>query len=147
MRGTSRQREKIKIQPPMTPMIDIIFQLLIFFLLTPTILAEGYLTTNLPKTTGPNPLSYKEVERIKVELREEPPNDENVSIILNDTQNLGSSFAGLQSALRSFRDAGLPPDHPVLIAPTMPVRHKWVVRAFDAAVIAGFSNIHFGVPR
>ena len=147
MPKAAQSRPKVKLQPPMTPMIDCIFQLLIFFMLTPTFASEGYLTTNLPKTTGPNPLSYKEVERIKVELREEPPNDENVSIILNDTQSLGSSFAGLRSALKSFRDAGLPPDHPVLIAPTMPVRHKWVVRAFDAAVLAGFSNIHFGVPR
>ena len=148
MRSTSRTREKVKIQPPMTPMIDIIFQLLIFFLLTPTFQShEGYLTTNLPRDQGPNPTRQENMERIKIELLDEGNEGEGVSIILGDTQNLGDNFEGLFAALKDKRDKGLQASHPILIAPTMAVRHKFVVRAFDAAVTARFTNIHFAVPR
>ncbi len=148
MRSPSRTREKVKIQPPMTPMIDIIFQLLIFFLLTPSFQShEGYLTTNLPKDQGPNPKTQENMERIKIELLDEGNEGEGVSIILNDTQSLGDNFKGLRSALEGYRAQGLQPSHPVLISPTMAVRHKFVVRAFDAAVMARFTRIHFAVPR
>ena len=43
-----------KMQPPMTPMIDCTFNLLIFFILSPSFdMTEGFLTTNLPTTSGP----------------------------------------------------------------------------------------------
>ena len=149
MRSTSRTREKVKIQPPMTPMIDCIFQLLIFFMLMPTFQSrEGYLTTNLPRDQGPNPIPKQEIlERIKIELLDEGNEGEGVSIVLNDTQSLGDNFEGLRAALEGYRAQGLQPTHPVLISPTMAVRHKFVVRAFDAAVTARFTSIHFAVPR
>ena len=148
MRSTSRKRENVKIQPPMTPMIDCIFQLLIFFMLTPTFQShEGYLTTNLPKDQGPNPTTQINMERLKIELLDEGNEGEGVSIVLNDTQSLGDNFAGLRAALEGYRAQGLQPTHPILISPTMAVRHKFVVRAFDAAVTARFTSIHFAVPR
>jgi biopolymer transport protein ExbD len=148
MRNTDRTREKVKIQPPMTPMIDCIFQLLIFFMLTPTFQShEGYLTTNLPKDQGPNPTTQINMERLKIELLDEGNEGEGVSIVLNDTQSLGDNFAGLRAALEGYRAQGLQPTHPILISPTMAVRHKFVVRAFDAAVTARFTNINFAVPR
>ena len=148
MRSTSRTREKVKLQPPMTPMIDIIFQLLIFFMLMPSFQShEGYLTTNLPKDQGPNRAPQENLERIKIELLDEGNEGEGVSIFLNDTQSLGDNFEGLRSALEGFRAQGIQPTHPILISPTMAVRHKFVVRAFDAAVTARFTNVNFAVPR
>ena len=148
MRSMSRKRESAKIQPPMTPMIDCIFQLLLFFMLMPSSAGrEGYLTTNLPKDTGPNPGIQANMERLKIELLDEGNEGEGVSIVLNDTQSLGDNFAGLRAALEGYRAQGLQPTHPILISPTMAVRHKFVVRAFDAAVTARFTNIHFAVPR
>jgi biopolymer transport protein ExbD len=148
MRSTSRTREKVKIQPPMTPMIDCIFQLLIFFMLMPTFQSrEGYLTTNLPRDQGPNPTEQKDLLRLKIELLDEGNEGEGVSIVLNDTQSLGDNFEGLRAALEGYRAQGLQPSHPILISPTMAVRHKFVVRAFDAAVTARFTSIHFAVPR
>jgi biopolymer transport protein ExbD len=148
MRSTSRKRENVKIQPPMTPMIDCIFQLLIFFMLMPSSAGrEGYLTTNLPKDQGPNPGIQGNMERLKIELLDEGNEGEGVSIVLNDTQSLGDNFAGLRAALEGYRAQGLQPTHPILISPTMAVRHKFVVRAFDAAVTARFTNINFAVPR
>jgi len=148
MRSTSRTREKVKLQPPMTPMIDIIFQLLIFFMLMPSFQShEGHLTTNLPKDQGPNRAPQENLERIKIELLDEGNEGEGVSIFLNDTQGLGDNFEGLRAALEGFRAQGLQPTHPILISPTMAVRHKFVLRAFDAAVTARFTNVNFAVPR
>lgn len=136
-----------KIQPPMTPMIDIVFQLLIFFLLIPSQSGEAYLTTNLPRTSGPVAgEKQKDVKRIKIELQVPEGDDKSVVIVLNESRNFGRNFEGLLAALQGLRERGLPPDHPVLISPWMSCRHKWVVRAFDMAVAARFTNVHFAVP-
>ena len=52
MRNARRRRTE-KPRLAMTPMIDVIFNLLIFFLLTSVLRGnEGYLTTNLPRDGG-----------------------------------------------------------------------------------------------
>ena len=160
-----RRGEPAKMQPPMTPMIDCVFNLLIFFLLTPSFTAgEAYLTTNLPRTEGPRRADQTTVPRIKIGLFDEEPKGEGITVELNQTQSIGSTagvqfgteddkkryvrslFGKLQAALAALKDSGLPPDHPVLIAPTPEVRHHYVVSAFDAAVAARFTNIQFAVP-
>ena len=151
-----RPSEAQKMQPPMTPMIDCVFNLLIFFILTPSFsLSEGYLTTNLPSTSGPVAGKPQLTEvLLKIELFsvgrsgefEDGGKNEYVSIVFNDTQNLGSNFAALRSALEEKRAQGVAATTPILISPTMGCRHKWVVRAFDAAVATRFTNIQFAVP-
>ena len=144
-----------KMQPPMTPMIDVTFNLLIFFILTPSFdQTEGYLTTNLPKSSGPNPGPQVTEVRLKVELFDvsqdgqyvDGAKNEFCSITFNETQNLGANFDALRAALEEKRAAGLAATTPILISPTMACRHKWVVRAFDAAVAARYTNIQFSVP-
>jgi biopolymer transport protein ExbD len=141
--------------PPMTPMIDVTFNLLIFFILTPSFdQTEGFLTTNLPQNSGPSSGPQKTEVRLKVELFDvnqdgqyvDGAKNEFCSITFNETQNLGANFDALKSALEEKRAAGLAATTPVLISPTMACRHKWVVRAFDAAVAARFTNIQFSVP-
>ncbi len=142
-----KARKLESIQPPMTPMIDCTFNLLIFFLLTPSISStEGYLTTNLPTTSGPVAgKEQKNVLRIKIELQCEGPKGEDVRIVFND-QDLGTNFDALKIALDQKRAAGLAANTPILISPDMGTRHKWVVKGFDAAVAARFTEIHFAVP-
>jgi len=144
-RGPPKKPDSI--QPPMTPMIDIVFQLLIFFLLTPSQSGEGYLTTNLPRTSGPVAGEKQvDVKRVKIELQVPEHDDKGVVIVLNENQTFGKNFEGLLAALEGLRARGLAADHPVLISPWMSCRQKWVVRAFDMAVAARFTNIHFAVP-
>lgn len=142
----ARRAERAKMQPPMTPMIDCTFNLLIFFLLMPAFsLGEGFLTTNLPRSgTGPVPPGPRP-EMIKIELFDEA-GGRDVSIVLGGTQALGSNFQSLRAALQDMRARGVAAGTPVLISPTMATRHKWVVNAFDAAVAARFADIRFAVP-
>lgn len=135
-------------QPPMTPMIDCTFNLLIFFLLTPSFsLAEGFLTTSLPARPGPHVDAVPPPEYVlKVALNDAGPRGADVEIVLNDNQSLGPNYQALGAALQGFRAAGLSPECPVLIAPTLACRHKWVVKAFDEIVAARFDRVHFAVP-
>jgi len=143
----ARRDDPPRMQPPMTPMIDCIFQLLLFFMLTPALMAnEAYLTTNLPQS-GPHDGPLPPLEAVRIALAAAGPRDEDVSILLNGTESLGDNFLGLQAALEAYRARGLAADHPVLIAPDAAVRHRWVVRAFDMAVAARFTNIQFAVPH
>ena len=150
MAKPQKREQPPKMQPPMAPMIDIIFQLLLFFILMPTNVGgdEGYLTTNLPTHTGPNPGRREKLLYVKIGLKHEGPEPEcpDVSIILNDNQVFGANFDQLYAALMDLRAKGLAANQPVLISPTMATRHKWVVKAFDAAVAARFTDIHFAVP-
>ena len=55
-RKRKRVQEEKPSEPPMTPMIDVIFQLLIFFVLTMQFKSvEGRLLSQLPKTKGMDP--------------------------------------------------------------------------------------------
>jgi biopolymer transport protein ExbD len=127
-------------------MIDIIFQLLIFFLLTPSFpLHEGYLTTNLPRTGGVNDNGLPTPNRLKIELVQHGASGGEVEIVFDGRQVL-PDFRALEAELRGLRARGLAPDYPILIAPTAGVRHKWVVRAFDAVTVARFRKICFAVP-
>ena len=135
-----------KMQPPMTPMIDVTFNLLIFFLLTPSFGgADGFLTTNLPDE-GPGSRPPPMREPIRVELFDTGARGEDVAIVLAGTRSLGANFDALRAAHEDLRMRGISPSKPVLIAPTMATRHKWVVKAFDAVVAARFTDVEFAVP-
>jgi len=143
-----RHADRARMQPPMTPMIDCTFNLLIFFLLAPPFsMAEGFLMTNLP--AGPGCIVDGPIVdyAVKIALYDEGPRGSAVEIVLNECQSLGSNFQALGAALQRMRDAGLSERVPVLIAPTAACRHKWVVRAFDEAVAARFSDVRFAVPH
>jgi len=132
----------------MTPMIDIVFLLLIFFLLSPMPDAgEAYLTTTLPRLGGPNERpAPRRFQNVNIQLHVPESNPDGVRIVLNQGRRFGQDFDGLRAALEDLRRRGLPADYPVRIAPAGACRHKWVVRTFDVAVAARFNRIHFAVP-
>jgi len=149
MAKAERREQPPKIQPPMTPMIDCVFQLIIFFMLIPNQQAgEGYLTTNLPTDLGPRDLGGPppDIQYVRIELHDQGPEGKGVRIVLNDRQVLGANFETLRAALEDLKRRALASAFPVLIEPTRATRHRWVVRAMDAAVAARFEDIRFAVP-
>ena len=147
MKGRGQVGTNGRLRGYMTPMIDIVFLLLIFFLLSPSDdPGQAYLTTNLPNL-GQSGLPGDEIYRaVEIELQVPEANTRDVVIVLKDGRCFGRNFEGLMAALADMRARGLPADHPVLIRPWMACRHQWVVRAFDTAVAARFENVHFAVP-
>ncbi|MCX5685097.1 MAG: biopolymer transporter ExbD [Planctomycetota bacterium] len=147
--------KKTMIQPPIIPVIDVVFNLLIFFLLMPsTNVGQGFLTTNLPTSSGPvaGKPTITEI-RLRITLEDVGPDGVYVDNAKNEFcaikvegKELGGDFGALQAYLEQKRAAGLAATTPILLAPTMPTLHEWVVRAFDAAVAARFTNVQFAVP-
>jgi biopolymer transport protein ExbD len=137
-----------RMQPPLIPVIDVVFDLLIFFLLIPSVsTASGYLTTNLPSQGGPNPQGdLEDPVCVRIALLDEGPGSEKVSIVFNDKQELGTDFDALREGLVELRARGLSDRIPVRIEPTSGCRQKYVVQAFDAAAAAKFNTIQFAVP-
>jgi biopolymer transport protein ExbD len=145
----------MKLQPPIIPVIDVVFNLIIFFMLTPSVSGgDGFLTTNLPVTSGPvaGKPTIMEV-RLRVKLYDVSASGEYIPGAKNDQctifveeQPIGGDFNALRTTLAGKKAAGLDPKTPILLHPTIGCLHKYVVRAFDAAVEAGFNNIQFAVP-
>ena len=147
---SKRGRGRMELQ--MTPMIDIVFNLVIFFILMPSFEAEeGYLPTNLPGRSyaGPPP----KMAALRIDLRHVEPWGEHrdeATILLN-AEGV-ADYAGLRRRLRQARgnleDSSTRAAGPaVIIAPDQVVQHRHVVAAFDAAIDAGFKDIRFTVPQ
>lgn len=82
--------------PPMTSMIDVIFQLLIFFILTLKVkTVEGKLLSELPKDKGlaPNPVSQPETQEVRIVLC---VTEGNAKEIERHTANKGAHEANLE---------------------------------------------------
>lgn len=132
--------------PNLAPLVDVIMVLLIFFLLGATlnIDTEGVLETELDPRSGARAGAQVEVvPSVKIAL-EDVGDGAGVNIYLNEDLLPDNTFAGLQRTLR-LRGAVADKSNPVVIGAEMHVRWRYVVRAMDAAVQAGFRNVQFAV--
>ncbi len=136
-----RKREDVKLQPPLTPMIDVTFQLLLYFLLTSTFRKdEGQIPGSLPATTGQaveRPLQHKTI-KIKIAamgLFRDQVQYTIGSKSLSDPEQL---YDLLQRRKETQGD-----QTPIVIDPSPRVRWKYVVDAYNQAVHAKFKNIGF----
>jgi len=136
-----REAPKAKMQPPMTPMIDVTFQLLLFFLLTMTFReAEGIIPGTLPAEAGTPQTDPIELEKIEISLR---PAAEGCLYEIRGL-NVGiNSPAELYARLKARQDAIGSADAPVIIKPSPDVGWEFVVEAFNQAMRAEFKNIGF----
>jgi len=64
--GRFRPKKRVSLELGMVPLIDIIFLLLIFFMLTSSFITNEGIQIDLPVTQSPHTLESKEVERITV---------------------------------------------------------------------------------
>ena len=143
-----RKLEKARMDLNLTSMIDVIFQLLIYFVITANFaVGEGVITAELPQGTGTaDPL-------------EPPPENLDVNIasagtagyhIFIEGQGRIEDFVTLANVLSSLQDnpsrgwtGPYPADTPVRIKPDGEVRWEHVVNAFNAAVKARYEDVQF----
>lgn len=133
-------------QPPLTPMIDVTFQLLIFFLLTTQFrMTEGQIPGSLPM--GDVSPSQVEIEPVTIKLvpaganRESAKYDVDKQVVsIHQPEDLYNYLMGRR---KQAEDAGIKLPA-VVIMPRNDVRWAFVAEAFNQAVRAKFKDIGFG---
>jgi biopolymer transport protein ExbD len=135
-------------QPPLTPMIDVTFQLLIYFILTTTFrVAEGQIPGNLPTSQGPQQEVPVEIEPATVRLIPRGPHLNGIEFALDNaepTSEPGELRAKLASRLAQMPD---PAEAELRIVSRTTVAWQHVVEAYNQAVAAGWKSIGIRAPN
>jgi len=140
-----RRRGKAKMQPPMTPMIDVTFQLLLFFLLTcefretegnipGTLPAKGNIIQEVESNPPPEPIRIQ--VRVSADRASASYEMTGVQIMINSPQELYQCLKQRQDQLGSD-------EVPIVILPSEDVPWEFVVEAFNQAVRAKYKKIGF----
>ena len=90
---------------------------------------------------------HTQVTALRIHLDVPEDNTEEVVIHIGDQEKRLDGFDELEEILIVFREKGLSKSFPVQIEPHLEVRHKWVVKAIDTALVVGFKNLIITVPR
>ncbi len=116
----------------LTPLIDVVFLLLIFFMVSTTFIRETQLKINLPEASG----ELQEVESGMIEITV----DRRGEYAVNDRLLVNSDKKTLIRALNELLEAGKMNDR-VIITADANTPHQAVVRAMDAAGNVGLTRI------
>ena len=144
-RESKKKHGSTSIQPPLTPMIDIVFQLLLFFLLACQFRAnEGQIAANLPDISG-KPPSIVSVDPIDITLRASGQDNLGVLITVQHTDVPLTTAEELHSYLMQMkqRHGDQASEVPVTIKPLGNVRWNHVVNAFNQAIRADYKKVGF----
>ena len=130
-----RDRKRHKgVELNVTSLIDVLFLLLIFFMLTTTFKQAGELELNLPESSTAGPARRDERSKaVELVLTEQG------TLMLDGTP---TSFERLLPALRTLRERQ--PDAQIAIQAETGVEHGQVVRLLDAVRTAGFRGVGIG---
>jgi biopolymer transport protein ExbD len=115
----------------LTPLIDVVFLLLIFFMVSTTFTRESQLTLDLPEASG----SPREAPEEQVEILV----DEQGRYRVNGQALVDARMRTLQAAI--YKVAAGDTTLPLVIAADAQASHQDVVRAMDAAGQMGFVHL------
>jgi len=116
----------------LTPLIDVVFLLLIFFMVSTTFVRESALAVDLPDADG----VAEPMETAIIEVRVNATGD----YAVNDRLLPGDDPDALGLALRDARNR-IPEDAGVVVAADAAARHEAVVRVLDAARRLGLTKV------
>ena len=130
----TEHRDKIVLQ--MTPMIDIVFQLLVFFVFTfKIVLPEGDFNIRMPSSSASQSSEPSETPLLQVKLRA-TPSGELAGVQLGDLSFTGEApFLQLHEAIRGMiNDAGGPgsTDQEVEIEADYDLKYRYAMNAMTA---------------
>jgi len=127
-----RRRGRHEANIELTPLIDVVFLLLIFFMVSTTFIRETQLKINLPESSG----ELQEVDPGTIEIVVDRAGD----YAVNDRLLVNSEKSTLVRALREVMDPDEPSTLVVITADAM-AAHQFVVRAMDAAGTVGLTRV------
>jgi biopolymer transport protein ExbD len=129
MKFRRQPREALNVN--LTPLIDVVFLLLIFFMVSTTFTRETQLAVDLPEATG---LARDEVdEQIEILI------DERGQFRVNGRALVDGRMRTLQAAMYEISQGDT--TLPLVISADAEAPHQYVVRAMDAAGQMGFSRL------
>ena len=132
-----RQRSQ-EVGVDLTPLIDVVFLLLIFFMVSTTFTRESHLQVDLPEASG-EPATQADVDQIDVVINAEG------QYFLNDRPLVNNRRETLERGIREL--AAGDNDLPFIITADARTPHEFVVRAMDAAGRLGFSKLSITTER
>ena len=146
MSYTSRKAIEEEVEISMTPMIDVVFLLLIFFMCTLRMIAvEGQFSTFLPKDVGTAASKApQELDKLKIRIvmrGEYTPGVRNWEFSAPNFNK--NDVKALQKHVQRFVLRS--PDAPVEISPSSKVPYEAVVEVLNACVGAKAEQINFGM--
>ncbi len=127
-----RRQRRDEVGVDLTPLIDVVFLLLIFFMVSTTFIRETQLKIDLPEASG----ELQEIEDDVIEITVDRRGD----YAVNESLLVNNELDTLVRALRE-RLADREPDSRVIITADANAAHAAVVRAMDAAGRVGLSRI------
>ena len=129
MKFRRQSREELNVN--LTPLIDVVFLLLIFFMVSTTFTRETQLSVDLPEATG--------LARDEVDQQVEILIDESGEYRVNGRPLVDQRVRTLQAAIYEITNGDT--TMPLVISADAQAAHQSVVRAMDAAGQMGFSRL------
>jgi len=126
-----KRQNKEELSLNLTPLIDIVFLLLIFFMVSTTFTKESHLSINLPEADGETADAPKKMVEVII--------DKNGQYSINGQNLITTKLITLKQAIEKISqgDRSLP----FIITADAATPHESVVRAMDAAGQLGFSRL------
>jgi len=141
--GATQRKVRTEFQPPLTPMIDVTFLLLIYFLLTMTFRqAEGQLPGSLPQTGGIVAGQSVQLQPVIIVVRPVGANRDRCIYELAGSDQVTDTGEALYEWLVARREL-IGAEEPVIVKPTPNVRWQFVVEAYNQTLRAGCSDVGF----
>ena len=122
----------------LTPLIDVVFLLLIFFMVSTTFNDDARLRLQLPQVDG-EPIASDELELLEIVI------DASGRFYVDDSQVLDTRAGTLRQAMVGA--VGPRRDLPVLIKADATTPHQAVMTALDAASQLGMTRVAFAASR
>lgn len=130
MNFRTSKREDVSVD--LTPLIDVVFLLLIFFMVSTTFTKESHLEINLPESAA-EATSSDQVEILEIIISPEGGYSLNGNVLVNNQ---------LDTLKRAIEKEGKGNTSlPMVITADATVAHEYVVRAMDAAGQLGFTKL------
>lgn len=124
-------REEVSVN--LTPLIDVVFLLLIFFMVSTTFTRETQLKLDLPESASGDPVENRNLEQIEVLISAAG------EVMINGKALINPGLDTLQTALQ--RESGGDKGLPVVITADAKTPHQSVITVMDAAGQQGFSRL------
>ena len=126
-----KRQERSKLNVDITPLIDVVFLLLIFFMVSTTFTDKTELTIDLPEAKGQLQMQAKDAIEVVI--------NESGEYSVNGQQLINNDFATVKSAISKIANHDV--KRPVLITADANASHQSVVMVMDAAGQIGLTNL------